>query len=150
MSGLDDILGGGTGGRGQAGGLNDILSGALGGQRGGMLAMLAPLLAGLLGGGGLEKLLSGFRQKGMGAKADSWIGTGPNEPVSADEVREVLGSEQLADIAQQLGISEEQAADALADVLPSVVDDVSPEGQLPPQDDLDRILDSIRQPSSAG
>jgi uncharacterized protein YidB (DUF937 family) len=130
-------------------GIDDLLGGLMGGKGGGAMAALGPVLGGLLAGGGLEKLLSGFQQQGHGEKADSWIGTGPNEPVSSGEVRDVLGDQQLAEIAQKLGISEDQAADALAEALPEVVDGVSPQGQLPPENELDRIFDSIRQPATA-
>jgi uncharacterized protein YidB (DUF937 family) len=130
-------------------GIDDLLGGLMGGKGGGALAALAPVLGGLLAGGGLEKLLSGFQRQGLGEKADSWIGTGPNEPVSSGEVRDVLGDQQLAEIAQKLGISEDQAADALAEAIPEVVDGVSPQGQLPPENELDRIFDSIRQPATA-
>ena len=133
MSGIDDLLGGLMGGKGG----------------GGAMAALAPVLGSLLAGGGLGKLLSGFQQQGLGAKTDSWIGTGPNESLSAGDVHAVVGHEQLADIAQKLGISEEQAAEALAEALPEVVDGVSPDGQLPPENELDRIFDSIRQPATA-
>jgi uncharacterized protein YidB (DUF937 family) len=130
------------------GGIDDLLGGLMGGKGGGAIAALAPMLGGLLAGGGLEKLLSGFQRHGLSDKTDSWIGTGPNEPVTGDEVREVLGSAQLADIAQKLGITEQQAAQALAESLPRVIDGVSPEGQLPPEDRLDSLFESIRQPAA--
>jgi len=130
-------------------GIDDLLGGLMGGKGGGAMGTLGPVLGALLASGGLGKILSGFQQQGLGEKADSWIGTGPNESVSSAEVREALGDAQLAEVAQKLGISEEQAADALAEALPEVVDGVSPEGQLPPENELDRIFDSIRQPASA-
>ena len=130
------------------GGIDDLLGGLMGGKGGGAIAALAPVLGGLLAGGVLEKLLAGFKQQGLADKTDSWIGTGANEPVSGDEVRQVLGSSQLADIAQKLGITEEQAAQALAESLPQVIDGVSPEGHLPPEDELDSLFESIRQPAA--
>ena len=84
----------------------------------------------------------GSRQNGLGEQASSWLGTGANEPISADDVRKVVGSDQLAKIAGQLGISETDAASALAQVLPAVVDKVSPDGQLPPAGELDAALAS--------
>jgi len=89
MSQLDDLLGGLLGDQG-SGGLGGALGGLAGGGRGGgtagMLTALLPMLAGLLGGGGLNKILAGFQSKGLNAQADSWVGTGPNEEVTPDQV----------------------------------------------------------------
>lgn len=124
-SGMDDLLGGLMGGRGGAGGGNQ------------MLTALLPVLAGLLADGGLQKILAGFQNKGMGAQAASWVGTGENQSVSPDQVREVVGDDQVGRIAQQLGVSEDQAAGALAEALPQAIDRASPNGELAPQAQLD-------------
>ena len=97
---------------------------------GGLLTALLPVVGGMLAGGGLQKVLSGFQANGLAAQADSWVGTGENEPISGADVRKVVGDEELAKIAAQLGVSEDEAADAVAQVLPAVVDKVSPDGQL--------------------
>jgi uncharacterized protein YidB (DUF937 family) len=131
------------------GGIDDLLAGLMGGKGGGAVAALAPVLGGLLAGGGLGKVLAGFQEQGLSEKTDSWIGTGPNEPIDAGEVRAALGDAQLADIAQKLGITEEQAAQALAETLPQVIDQVSPEGRLRPESELDRIFGSAREPAAA-
>ena len=149
MSGLDDLLGSVLGGKdggsafggGQGGGLGGMLGGGAGG---GMMGALLPMLAGMLGGGGLNRLLAGFQQKGMGAKADSWVGSGANEPVSGKEVRDVMGEDQIGQIATKLGVSYDEAADSVAGVLPQVVDKASPEGKLPAQGDLDSAFDRLR------
>lgn len=155
MSQLDDLLGGLLGGAGGgSGGLEDILgqltgsktgggSGATAGAGGGVLAMLVPLIAGFLKNGGLNKVLSGFQQQGLSSQAASWVGTGANEPVSASQVEQVVGPEEIDAIAQQLGLSHEQAADAVAEVLPRVVDQVSPQGELPADSDLDDLFAQI-------
>jgi uncharacterized protein YidB (DUF937 family) len=152
MAGLDDVLGQLLGGQGGGGGLGSMLSGLTGGGGsggsgggGGMLAALAPMVGGLLAGGGLQKMLSGFQSKGMGAQADSWVGTGENEPVTGDQVREVIGDDEIARVAEKLGVSHEQAASALAEVLPQVVDKTSPDGQLPPEEELDSAFDRLQQ-----
>jgi uncharacterized protein YidB (DUF937 family) len=131
------------------GGIDDLLAGLMGGKGGGAVAALAPVLGALLAGGGLGKVLAGFQEQGLSEKTDSWIGTGPNEPIDAGEVRAALGDAQLADIAQKLGITEEQAAQALAETLPQVIDQVSPEGRLRPESELDRIFGSAREPAAA-
>lgn len=149
MSGLDDILGGLTGGKGGSGGLDDMLGGLLGGGRGGgggggsAMGALMPVLAGLLASGGLSKILGGLKANGLSAQADSWVGTGANQPVSGRDVEQAAGREQIQQIAQQLGVSESQAADAVAQALPEVVDRVSPDGELPPEQDLDAAFDKL-------
>ena len=149
MSGLDDILGGLTGGKGGSGGLDDMLGGLLGGGRGGgggggsAMGALMPVLAGLLASGGLSKILGGLKANGLSAQADSWVGTGANQPVSGRDVEQAVGRERIQQIAQQLGVSESQAADAVAQALPEVVDRVSPDGELPPEQDLDAAFDKL-------
>jgi uncharacterized protein YidB (DUF937 family) len=154
MSQLDDLLGGLLGGRsGGGGGLEDILGQLTGGRGdsqssgaasgGGMLAMLLPLVAGFLKNGGLNKILAGFQQQGLGSQAHSWVATGTNEAVSGSQVEQVVGQEEIAEIARQLGISESQAADAVAALLPRVVDQVSPQGDLPAEADLDDLFAKI-------
>jgi uncharacterized protein YidB (DUF937 family) len=141
MAGIDDLLGGLLGG-GQSGGLGDLvgeLTGGGGGEGadlGKLAAGLAPLLTQLLGGGGLGNLLDGFTSKGMGEQARSWVGTGRNEEISGAQVQEVLSGDQIAAVAGQLGISQDQAASVLAKVLPQVVDRVTPDGKLPSADEL--------------
>ena len=156
MGGLDDLL---KGAGGSSGGLGDLLGGILGGSaRGGsglggnpMLRMLLPLVAGMLMNGGLQKILGQLQQSGKGAKGQSWVSTGPNEPADADDIRAALSEQELAQIAQQLGVSEDEAAEAVAQVLPDVVDQATPEGELPDDAELDRRfgrlheLDGVRE-----
>ena len=161
MGGLDDLLKGAGGG--SSGGLGDLLGGILGGAgRGGsvpggrlggnpMLRMLLPLVASMLMNGGLQKILGRLQQSGKGAKGQSWVSTGPNEPADADDIKAALGEQELGEIAQQLGVSEDEAAEAVAQVLPDVVDQATPEGVLPDDAELDRKfgrlheLDGVRE-----
>jgi uncharacterized protein YidB (DUF937 family) len=150
MSGLDDILGGLMGGKGGSGGLGEVLGGLTGnGGRGGAgggagaMGALLPILAGFLASGGLSKIMGGLKANGLSAQADSWVGTGSNQPVSGRDVEQAMGQEQIKQIAQQLGVSESEAADAVAQALPEVVDKVSPEGKLPPDQDLDAAFDKL-------
>lgn len=147
MSGLDDILGGLMGGKGGSGGLDDVLGGLGGGSGGGGggpgLSSLVPVIGGLLASGGLSKIMGGLKANGLTSQAESWVGTGPNQPVSGSEVEQAVGKEQIQDVARQLGVSEPEAADAVAKVLPEVVDKVSPEGKLPPEQDLDAAFDKL-------
>lgn len=83
--------------------------------------------------GGLGGLLQQFRQAGLGEQAASWVGTGENMPISGDQLQSALGSGQLADIASQLGMSQGQASGALASVLPQLIDQLTPNGQVTDQ-----------------
>ena len=157
MGGLDDLLKGAQGGSG-GGGLGDLLGGILGGgARGGslagsgglggnpMLRMLLPMVAGVLMNGGLQKVLSRLQSQGKGDEAQSWVGTGANEPVDAAAVREAIDDDELDRIAQQLGVSKDEAAEAVAQVLPDVVDQVSPGGELPADDELDQKFGRLHE-----
>jgi len=81
--------------------------------------------------GGIEGLLAKFQQAGMGQQAQSWIGTGQNMPISPDALSQIFGHGQLGQIAQQMGISPEEAAGGLSQALPHVVDQMTPGGEIP-------------------
>ena len=83
------------------------------------------------GSGGLENLVSAFRDKGLGDAVASWIGTGQNLPISSEQLQSVLGNEQVEAIAQKLGLSTSDVAQKLATLLPQVIDKLTPDGQLP-------------------
>ncbi len=157
MGGLGDLLKGAGGGSG-GGGFGDLLGGILGGgTQGGslgaggglggnpMLRMLLPLVASLLMNGGLQKILGRLQQSGKGEKGQSWVSTGPNEPVDGADIKEALDHDELAQIAQQLGVSEDEAAEAVAQVLPDVVDQATPAGELPDEDELDRKFGRLHE-----
>ena len=120
-------------------GLLDQVAGALaGGQSGGNGALLETVLK-LVNDprhGGLEGLVSAFQQGGLGEIVNSWVSTGQNLPVSPEQVQSALGDSSLQDIAAQLGVSPEQASGSLADLLPQLVDQLTPNGQLPQGGDL--------------
>ena len=80
---------------------------------------------------GLGGLLDRFRQSGQGKAADSWVGTGPNEPVSPGQVGNALGTNILKTLAERSGLSEEELLKQLSQVLPGVVDKLTPNGRLP-------------------
>src|SRR4051812_44217367 len=113
-----------------------------------MLAGLVPVVSGMLEHGGLQKVLAQLQAGGLGSQAASWIGTGANQAISAADVERGLGSAQLAGIAAKLGVSPDEAAGALARVLPAVVDKVSPHGEVPPQADVDAALAQLADGSS--
>jgi len=84
--------------------------------------------------GGLQGMLGKFQQAGFGKQAQSWISPGQNMPISPDALSQIFGQGQLGRIAQQLGMSNDEAADGLAQVLPNVVDEMTPQGQIPDND----------------
>ena len=86
--------------------------------------------------GGLHGVVQKFEQSGLGALVQSWISTGKNLPVSPDQVKSVLGSERISQWAAKLGISPEQANQQIAQVLPQVVDHLTPGGKLPTLDEM--------------
>ena len=83
-------------------------------------------LGGILGG-----LVARFSEAGLAEQASSWVGTGQNLPVSAEQIGQVFGNSALGDMAAQLGMPSEQVAGHLANLLPQVIDGLTPGGQLP-------------------
>jgi uncharacterized protein YidB (DUF937 family) len=115
-------------------GLLDSVMGAVMGQvqqQGGVPAVLGELLANDGAGGGLRGLVEKFNEAGLGEVVGSWIGKGDNLPVSADQLKEVLGSDLLGKLAGQLGVDPAQASGQLADLLPGLVDKLTPQGVAP-------------------
>jgi uncharacterized protein YidB (DUF937 family) len=116
--------GGGLGGLG--GMLGSVLGGAgasAGGGGGGGLA-----------GGGLGGLLDQFTRGGLGDVAKSWVGTGQNLPVSPDQISQVFGKDALGSLASQLGMGHTEVAGQLSQILPGLVDKLTPQGQIPQGD----------------
>lgn len=109
------------GGSGGSGDLLGAIVGMLGQQGGGGL-------------GGLGGLLQKFEQAGLGHVASSWIGTGANHPVSPDQLGGVLGSDMVSNLAKQLGINPQDALGQLSQMLPHVVDKLTPQGRIPQGD----------------
>jgi uncharacterized protein YidB (DUF937 family) len=125
--------GGGSGGLsgGQSGGssgLGGLLGGLSGGASGGGLG-------GLLG-GGLRELNDRFRQNGHGETVDSWVGTGPNRDVAPNELEQAIGPDVLNDLTQQTGLPREEILSRLSRELPKAVDQYTPQGRLPNEDEL--------------
>jgi uncharacterized protein YidB (DUF937 family) len=96
--------------------------------------------------GGLGALVGALTQGGLGDVAKSWVGTGQNLPVSADQLQSALGGSgggMLAQLAQQAGLSQGDAASSLSQFLPGLVDKLTPDGQIPQQDTLEKLLGSL-------
>ena len=117
-------------------GLLDSILGAAGGDRdaGGLSSIVGSLLTQQ---GGLGGLVEKFQSGGLGEVVQSWVGTGQNLPISADQLQSVLGNEQVAAIAGKLGIDPQQVTQQLSQFLPQVVDQLTPNGELPADADTD-------------
>lgn len=119
--------GGSTGG----GGLADLVGAVLGGS------------GSAAGAGGLGGLLSQLQRAGFGAQAQSWVGRGQNMPIAPDGIEQVFGRTGVAEIARHAGVSEADATRALSQLIPEVVDRVTPEGQVPDLDSLSASVDAL-------
>src|SRR6476661_7493838 len=98
-------------------------------QGGNLLLQIA--LSMLQQNGGLEGVLGKFRQGGLAQQADSWVGTGQNMNISADQLEQVLGSKTINDLASRVGMSADQAGSAMAQMLPDIINRLTPQGQVP-------------------
>ncbi|MEV7174366.1 YidB family protein [Streptomyces sp. NPDC093224] len=126
---LGGLLGGGQGGSGGGGNILGALLGSLMGGAGG--AQGAGGGGGSNGGNPLGGLLDMLTKSGLADQAQSWIGTGDNKPVSGAQIAEALPDQTLQQVAEQAGVTPQAAADQIAQTLPTAVDKLSPQGQLP-------------------
>ena len=78
--------------------------------------------------GGLDGLVQNFQQKGLGEVVSSWVSSGQNLPISADQLTHVLGSDTVKNLAAKAGISPDQAGSQLAALLPGLIDKLTPNG----------------------
>jgi uncharacterized protein YidB (DUF937 family) len=106
------------------GGMFDWLQNALGGAAAGGAG-------GALVSGGLGELINRFEQNGLGGIAQSWIGNGPNQPVSPNNLEQAVGSDTLDTLAREIGMNREQLLSRLSAELPHTVDKLTPQGRVP-------------------
>ena len=144
--------GGGLGGGGLGGALGtaaigSVLAGALRnrqqpqgvpggahpyGNRTALLMMLLPLaMRWVQKNGGLNAVLDRFKQQGFGKQAQSWVHTGDNDGIDGKAVEQVVGGSELQQMAQRLGVPEHEVAQAFAEIMPEMVDKLTPQGQVP-------------------
>ena len=126
---LGQVLGGmqSQGSRSLPGGLGGR-SGGMGGM--GMAAIVGIALQLLQRNGGLEGVLVRMRQTGHAPEADSWVGTGQNMPISPDVLSEVFGRDEVGRAAREMGVDPDEAMGGLANVLPEVVNQMTPHGRV--------------------
>jgi len=108
------------------------------------MGMLDGLLGGIVGAGmvsvvngiiekhgGLQGVVNQFERNGLGATVKSWVATGPNQPISSDEMHKALGPDLLQQLAQKSGMSVQELTQRLSQVLPQAVDTLTPNGAIP-------------------
>jgi uncharacterized protein YidB (DUF937 family) len=115
------------------GGLGRLLKGGLGG-------LLAGGAAGSVLSGGLNDLLKQFQQAGQGSAVNSWVGSGPNNPVTPDILSKVLDSDQVNTLMAHSGLTQDQLMAALSQYLPQVVDEMTPNGRPPTEHEAQRLI----------
>ncbi|MBA3594984.1 MAG: DUF937 domain-containing protein [Polaromonas sp.] len=144
--GLGDLLGGILGGGGAPAGANrDRSSSSFGGSGGALIAMLLPLaMQWVQRNGGLGAVLGKFQQKGYSQQAASWVSTGDNESLSQQAVEDVVGLDELSRLSQQLGVPEQQVANGFAQILPEMVNQLTPQGNVSGDAD-DALRDSMAE-----
>ena len=131
-------------------GLLDIVGGLIGGQAGGnsQSALITTALEFINNQpGGLNGLIEKFKAGGAGDIIGSWVGNGENQPISADTLQNVLGSDVVGSLASKVGIDPSQASSILAQVLPHVVNGATPNGEVPASGQLDtsNVLGTLTQ-----
>jgi uncharacterized protein YidB (DUF937 family) len=137
--GLGDLLGGLFGGRSgggpaQPGGsFNDLLRGGLGGLLGGAAA-------GSVVSGGLGNLIRDLQNGGQGDVADSWVRPGPNRQIAPGDLAHALGGDTLDALSRQTGMDRDQLLEGLSQHLPEFVDQLTPQGRLPTEDEASRMV----------
>lgn len=132
-------------------GLLDSLAGAMLGKvlGGGQQQALVDGVLGMLGkgsgqAGGLSGLVDMFSKKGLGDQISSWVGTGQNLPVSADQMHHALGGDTIQQLAAKAGISPEQTSSGLAHLLPQLIDQLTPDGNVPASGALEQGLAALK------
>ena len=94
--------------------------------------------------GGLPALLQQLKDSGLADQVSSWIGNGENQPVSGDQIKDALGEETIQQVAQQAGIAPEHAATGLAQLLPQIINQLTPGGELPQGELLQQGLNLLK------
>lgn len=142
---LDGFLKQALGARSDAGGLGALVS--MVSKNPQILTALASLLStrdsSVGGSGGLPGLVGAFQKKGLGDMISSWISTGPNPPVTANQLQDVLGADTIGQFARKAGVPASDAGSLLAGLLPAAIDHLTPDGTLPETNALESSLGAL-------
>jgi uncharacterized protein YidB (DUF937 family) len=127
--------------------LDSILGKVAGGASGGIDPKLISTVMGLLGdskSGGLNGLIESFTKNGLGDIISSWVGTGKNLPISAEQITKALGQGKIGQLASQTGLSKDDLTKHLSGILPGIVDKLTPQGKVPEGDLLQQGLNLLK------
>jgi uncharacterized protein YidB (DUF937 family) len=115
-------------------------------KREGSMSLLDGLLGGAVGAematvvnsfiqqhGGVQGIVAQLEKQGLSSTVHSWVGTGPNQPISPDQVHQAFGTGMLAQLAAKAGMNPQELAQRLSQVLPGAIDRLTPEGKVPPK-----------------
>ena len=122
---------------------NQVLGNVVGGSSNSLATGLLQMIQNQPG--GLQGLVQSFHDKGLGGVASSWVGSGSNAPVTSDQIHQVLGSDQVKALAAKAGISPDMAGSAIAELLPSIVDKLTPNGQVPGHNSVMDMVSGLLQ-----
>jgi uncharacterized protein YidB (DUF937 family) len=128
---LDDVLG-------------KVKEAVGGGEHSALANEVFGLLSGGARGGGLQGVIQSFKDKGLGDIMSSWIGTGQNLPISGDQLKTGLGADLIGQLASKIGVSPDVAAAKLSEILPGIIDKLTPEGTVPDSGLLQQGLNFLR------
>ncbi len=128
---FDQLIGGAVG---------QMLGG--GKSQGGMLDMVMKLVQNYPG--GIQGLVNQFTQAGFGQQAQSWVGTGQNMPIAPADLMKVFGQSQLQSFGQQANLDATQTAGGLAAVLPEIINQLTPKGQVTQGNEFEALLGALR------
>jgi uncharacterized protein YidB (DUF937 family) len=117
--------------------LGDLMKSPLGSALGGLLAGGA---AGSVLSGGLNDLLRQFQQSGQTETMNSWVGTGPNKEISPNDLASALGADQIDTLTAQTGMSRDELLTGLSRQLPDVINELTPDGRVPSEQEASRWL----------
>ena len=146
---------GGLVGMGSGGGMTGMGQGTSGmGSKGSaLMVMLLPLaMQWVQRNGGLGGVLQKFQHKGYSQQAASWVSTGPNEALESQAVTDVVGTDELSRLSQQLGVSQEEVSSGMGQILPEMVNHLTPQGGVPDDGDytLNRGMSILEKLMSSG
>ena len=130
--------------------LDDVLgkvkqaAGGAGGEHSALANEILGLLSGGSEGGGLQGVIRSFKEKGLGEIMSSWIGTGQNLPISGDQLKTGLGADLIGQLAAKIGVPPDVATSKLTEILPGIIDKLTPEGTVPESGLLQQGLNFLR------
>jgi len=125
-------------------GVLDDITDKLGGKQGqdGGIASLQKMIS---SSGGLHGLTSKLTSSGLGQQVQSWVGTGENKPVSGAQVEQAMDPAQLDAMAKQAGMTPAETSDQVAKALPEMVNEATPQGQMPDHDPFSKGVDAVKR-----